>query len=187
MAVGAVAIGAVAISTLPTSRRSIHRRRPLIGRIQCPICCCRPWACALEDILGRGEPRMTRQKSLPFIFARSQPILPHIRSIVARSRAVNIVRPIFDLRRSLHPLLIRFSREISKLPREEPREHNGHSEFDSDDPDDEHKGEVQDNLRCNAADTVSVDEADCGKVLETMANLAIVRAKEVHSDVFAVE
>lgn len=114
---------------------------------------------------------MARQERLPvrlsliIPFTRPQPILTYIRPIAARRRLVNIVRPILDLGRTLHSLLVRLPGKVPELPGEEPREHDGHPELDRNDTYDEHKGEIQHNLGCHTADAVRVDEPDSDDIL----------------------
>lgn len=115
-----------------------------------------------------------------------QSVLPDIGPVVARSRSVDIIGPVLDLRTPLHPLLVRLLGEVSEFPREKPGKHDGHSEFDSYDTDNENEGEVEDDLGGDTTYAVGVDEADCDDVLETVAKGTLVGTQEIHGNVFAV-
>lgn len=126
---------------------------------------------------------MTRKEGLP---VAPQSILPDIRPIAARGRSVDIVSPVLDLCTPLHPLVVRFPWEVSEFPREKPGKHDGHSEFDKYDTDNEDEGEVENDLGGDTTYAVSVDEAYCNDILKTVAEATLIGTQEIHSDISAV-
>lgn len=105
------------------------------------------------------------------------------RSILGRSRSINVGRPPFNLEGPLHPLLVSFVGKFPNLPTEEPTEDHGHGESNHDDSDDDGEGDVEDDEGGDAADGRGVDEADSDDVHHTLGELLLVRRDHEGGDV----
>lgn len=112
-------------------------------------------------------------------------VLVNVRTILAGSRSIDIIRPMLDFGRTLHPLRIRFILEVTDAPGEEPGEHDGHDKPNGDDTDDEDEGNIKNDLGGDTTDTLGVDEPNSDDVLQTMTHRALVGPKEVHRQIFA--
>ena len=124
---------------------------------------------------------MTRKECLPIILLLPETVLADIRAIFTWSSAIDIIRPVFDLCRALHTLLVGFSGEVSKFPGKEPLEQDGHDEPDGDNPNDEDEGYIKNNGRSHASNGLRVDKSNGDDVLKTVSNLLLLGTSEKHS------
>lgn len=108
-------------------------------------------------------------------------------SVASWRRAVDVVRPVFDLGGAGSALLVRLVGELANFPRDEPSEEDRHEEAKDDDSDDDDEGDVEDNVGSNAAERDRVDETDADGVDHALGDGALTAGDHELCDVATLE